>query len=139
MTTSIEVRAPIERVFEHLTDHEQMARWPGISGCRLIQTGSPKNGRGAIREVRVRGLVLHEEVVVFAPPHRYDYEIVRGLPVKHRGTVHLLATEDGGTRVTWDITMATRLPLLAEIVCAQLRAGLPKALAFVKAELESGR
>jgi uncharacterized protein YndB with AHSA1/START domain len=136
LRTIITVRAPIERVFEHLTDHEAMGRWPGVGGCRVVREGKPRNGRGAIREVKARGLTLLEEVVVFDPPHRFDYQIVKGLPVAHRGTVHLVPSADGVV-VTWDITMASRWPLIAEIACAQLRTGLPKALAFFKRETES--
>lgn len=136
LRTTLEVRAPIETVFERLTDHEVMARWPGIGGCRLVREGRPRNGRGAIREVKVRGLTLLEEVVVFEPPHRFDYEIIKGLPVAHRGTVHLVPSKDG-TLVTWDITMASRWPLLAEVVCAQLRSGMPRALQFFKTATES--
>jgi polyketide cyclase/dehydrase/lipid transport protein len=53
------VRAPIDRVFQLITDHESMAEWPGISGCRLIAEGTPRNGLGAVlpRPSRRRALL----------------------------------------------------------------------------------
>ena len=129
--THIEVRqrvdAPIELVFERITDHEAMRDWPGIGGCVLIQTGEPRNGLGAVRRVKAGGLTLDEEVVQWAPPTRYEYTIIRGLPVEHRGAV-TLSEVDGGTEVRWAVTMSSRVPLLAVTVGAFLQNGLGRAL-----------
>src|SRR5262249_55346475 len=102
----IRIRAPIERVFERLTDHEDMRRWPGVSACRLITEGTPRNGLGAVRRISVYGLTLDEAVVRFEPPHRYDYSIVRGLPVDHLGTVELSA-QGATTEVRWRVRLSS--------------------------------
>ena len=121
------VRAPIARVFERITDHEAMVDWPGISACKLIVDGSPKNGLGAVRRITALGLTLDERVVEWDPPARYDYQIIRGLPVEHLGTVRL-TERDGGTDVSWSVTLRSRVPLVAELVGASLRLGLGRAL-----------
>ena len=131
----ITVRAPIATVFERITDHEAMASWPGIQSCRLLREGETPNGLGAVREVKTRGLTLIEEVVQFEPPRRYDYTILRGLPVEHRGTVTLL-DEGSAVRVVWEVRLASRVPFLAEIVGQQLRNGLAHGLAYFKRETE---
>src|SRR5207244_3917205 len=81
------VRAPIELVFERITDHEDMRNWPGIAACELVEVGDPRNGLGAVRKIRTSGITLYEKVVQWEPPNRYDYTITKGLPVDHRGTV----------------------------------------------------
>ena len=133
---SITIRAPIARVFERLSDHEGMAKWPGIAGSRLVKDGEPtRNGLGAIRRVKVSGLTLDEEVVHFDAPTAYDYTIIKGMPVDHRGKVRL-AESSGAVQVTWSVRLASRVPLVAQLMALGLRRGLPKALAYLKAELE---
>jgi hypothetical protein len=122
------VRGNLDEVFARITDHEGMARWPGVKRAQLIIEGSPtKNGLGAVRRITAGGLTLDEKVVQWEPPARYDYMIVRGLPVDHRGTVQLYARE-GGVDVEWTIDLRGRVPLVAEAVAIALRAGLGRAL-----------
>ncbi len=126
----IVIQAPIERVFARLADHEAMAGWPGITACRLVVEGQPRNGLGAVRRITAGGVTLDERVVRWDPPHGYDYQIIRGLPVEHLGTVTLSETADG-VAVDWHIDMASRVPLLARFVGFRLRGGLPRALRYV--------
>ncbi len=132
---TIEVRAPIELVFERLMDHEAMSDWPGVSSCRLVREGSPRNGLGAVREVVGNGLTLLEEVVAYLPLEGYDYKITKGLPVDHLGSVRLKSIDDG-VRLTWNIRMSSRWPFVCGLVGRGLSHGLPKALAQFKAAAE---
>ena len=111
------IAAPIEAVWERLTDHEGMSDWPGVGSCRLVRDGTPRNGLGAVREIKARGLTLLEEIVVWQPPERFEYTITKGLPVDHRGIVQL-ARDGDATRVTWNIRMDSRWPSR----CHRLRA-----------------
>jgi len=129
------VRAPLETVFERITDHEAMSAWPGVGTCRLLREGETPNGLGAVREIKVSGLTLLEEVVRFEPPRRYDYTIIRGLPADHLGTVSLFP-EGESVRVVWEVRIASRVPLLARLVAHQLRNGLGHALEYFKRETE---
>jgi uncharacterized protein YndB with AHSA1/START domain len=137
LETSIVIRAPIEDVFDRLIDHEAMASWPGVGSCKLIEEGSPRNGLGAVRRIRVRGITLDERVVRYERPTAFDYAILRGLPIDHHlGEVRLREVEGGRVEVTWTIEISSRWPLVAEIVASQLRSGLPRALRFVADGLE---
>jgi uncharacterized protein YndB with AHSA1/START domain len=122
------VRAPIELVFERITDHEDMSNWPGVGKCELVEQGEPRNGLGAVRKIGAGGLSLFEKVVQWEPPNRYDYTIIKGLPVEHRGTVELTKV-DGGVEVHWTVRMSSRIPFLVELVGLALRRGLGVALA----------
>ncbi len=134
--TSITINRPLEVVFERLTDHEAMADWPGINACKLVETGTPRNGLGAVREVRLSGLTLLEKVVRFEPPHAFDYTITKGLPVDHLGEVRL-SEQQGATEVTWEINLTSRWPMLCAVLQWQMKRGLPKALAFVRDQLQA--
>lgn len=141
------VRAPIQLVFDRLTDHEAMNEWPGVSKCRLIEEGTPRNGVGAVRAIKAGGVTLHEKVVHFEPPTRFEYQIIKGLPVSHLGSVTLAPVASPGdspvtspgdalVRLRWHISISSRVPLLARVVCFQLRRGLPRALDYFIAETE---
>lgn len=134
------IRAPITAAFEALTDHEGMAAWPGVASALLVREGSPRNGPGAVRRIRAGGLTIDEELVAWSPPHRFEYRIVKGLPVRHRGEVELNErTEDGGpvTTVTWRIRMSSPIPFFAPIVGWRVKDGLREALASVTRRLEA--
>jgi uncharacterized protein YndB with AHSA1/START domain len=131
---SVLVRAPIALVFERITDHEAMVSWPGIQACRLIVEGTPRNGLGAVRRIKANGVTLDERVVNYEPPVRYDYQIIRGLPVKHLGTVRLNETPEG-VRVTWHIELSSWVPGIAPVVAFLLQRGLPGALNFFAASV----
>ena len=135
VSKKLHIQAPIELVFERLVDHEAMSDWPGIASCRLVREGAPRNGLGAVRQVKARGLTLLEEIVHYEPPLRYDYRITKGLPVDHLGSVRLSATE-GGVELAWEVRMTSRWPLVCEIVGNLLAKGLDEALASFKAETE---
>jgi len=123
-------------VFNRLADHEDMANWPGITGSILVKEGSPRNGMGAIRKINVAGLTLLEEIVEFEPPRRMAYTIIKGLPVKHRGTI-TLKEDTNGTLLEWQIRLTSHWPFLGPIMRVALDIGLERALHWVKNQLES--
>lgn len=131
----IGVSGPIERVFERLTDHEAMADWPGVQACRLVAQGQPRNGLGAVRRITVAGLTLDEEVVLYQPPRRFDYRIIRGLPIEHHASVRLSEDGGGGVTIDWQIRMSSRVPLLARGMALVLRIGLWRALRHLAKQL----
>ena len=135
VSKKVYIEAPIELAFERILDHDAMNDWPGITACRVVREGTPRNGLGAVREVRARGLTLLEEVVHYEPPLRYDYRITKGLPVDHLGSVRLSPTE-GGVELAWEVRMTSRWPLVCEVVGNLLGKGLDEALAGFKAETE---
>lgn len=129
------VRAPLALVFDRITDHEAMRDWPGVTDCTLVAQGHPKNGVGAVRAVKARGLTLHERVVRFEPPHGYDYSIIKGLPVQHLGRVRLEQRGDA-VLVDWTIELSSKIPLLAQVVGKLLERNIPSALAYFQRETE---
>jgi len=136
MRKTVTIDAPLAFVFERMVDHEAMSDWPGVSGATLSVEGSPtRNGLGAVRVIKAKGLALHEEVVHFEPPHRYDYSIIKGLPVDHLGTVRLEEIGDS-VELSWEVTISSAWPFLAQIVTGLLARELPTALAHLKRDTE---
>jgi uncharacterized protein YndB with AHSA1/START domain len=133
----VTIHAPLEKVFERFADHEGMSSWPGVGSCRLVREGTPKNGLGAMRRVKVGGLTIDEEVVHYDPPKGFDYAVRRGLPVSyHLGQVRF-AEQGDAVQVTWTVRMRSKWPLAAQIAAGALRRALPGALRYLKAGLEA--
>jgi uncharacterized protein YndB with AHSA1/START domain len=106
------LRAPIDSVFDQLTDHENYASFHGVSSSTLTRTGErERNGVGAQRRIRLGAAVLWEDIVAFERPTLLEYRIVKMLPpiVRHvLGRVRLTKTSEG-TRVVWTSEFEARV------------------------------
>ena len=95
---------PIEEVFAILSDHASYAQFKAIEQSNLLVEGKhEKNGLGAVREIISGGSNLHEEIVVYEPPHKLGYKVVKSkpLPYDHQLGEITLKEEDEITHVTW--------------------------------------
>jgi hypothetical protein len=95
------IAAPVEQVFDWLTDPVNLAAAPLALRARYAKD-SPGPGLGALREVIGLGLWFREEITVFDRPHSYSYLILRSFPeFNHEGgTLTFMASGDG-THVDW--------------------------------------
>lgn len=115
ITVKRTIKAPIEKVFELLSDHEGYARFPGISKAVLKTQGkTEKNGKGAVRRIEAGRLWFIEEITAFDRPSRLGYRITDSLlPLEHKGANIALRETPEGTQVTWTSTFRVRLPLVS--------------------------
>jgi uncharacterized protein YndB with AHSA1/START domain len=117
------LRAPIDRVFDAVSDHEGFFRHPGIERCVVTRPGDEeKNGLGAVRELDGGGYHFIEEIVRFERPSRFDYRIrsltrgKRAMPIEHElGWLELSETAEG-TRVDWRSRFRFRIPLIGRLL-----------------------
>jgi uncharacterized protein YndB with AHSA1/START domain len=129
--------APIETVFDVMTDHRGVADY--MWACwrsTLDQEGTPApNGVGAIRRLVVIGLPFVEEIIEYERPTRYAYKMLSGAPTRnHIGTVRL-RDADGGTEVSWHLRSTLKiagvdrlmLPVLKKIIDELLKGGITAA------------
>src|SRR6201993_1546693 len=104
--------APIEKVFDVLTDHRGMADYvPLLRRSTLDREGTPApNGVGAVRRLEAVGPAIVEEIIDYQRPTRYAYKMLSGAPVRdHVGTVEL--REAGtGTEVSWHLRSTPKIP-----------------------------
>lgn len=141
--------APIEAVFDAVSDHERFISGPTIEECRVEKEGAEeRNGLGAVRRVRGGGYVFVEDIVGFDRPRRYDYRVVelksargRRQPFHHELGWLELTEVDGGTRVDWRSRFRFTIPLLGWALERVQGPGLAKVfagmLAAAKARVEA--
>jgi hypothetical protein len=131
------VAAPIELVFDVLTDHRGYAKLTPLRSSTLEREGEPApNGVGAIRVLKLAGPPIREEVTEFDSPSRFAYKMLSGAPVKsHTGTVEL-ASEGSSTRVVWRVDSTPSLPVPAPIWAAAVRPVIRMLLKAVTKESE---
>jgi uncharacterized protein YndB with AHSA1/START domain len=113
-TVSVETTfpAPIETVFDLITDHANYSQFRVIQHSELLRPGKLEpNGVGALRRVYSRPLRFEEEITAFERPTRMDYLIRRvNAPLRHQGGSMLLERSSDGTRVTWTSTFEFTTP-----------------------------
>lgn len=137
------IHAPVERVFEAVSDHVRLVRMAGIE-TKILRTGDrDPAGVGCVREVRVRpGIRFVEEITAWEPPHGYTYQITSSsLPMDHEGSRLSLVERDGATEVTWSGVARLTIPVIGGVLegpfVRSLERSFATMLAQVKAELES--
>ena len=117
------INAPIETVFDVLTDHRKYSEFTPLRSSTLEQEGEPApNGVGAIRVLRLAGPPIREQVTEYVRPTRFVYKLLSGAPVRnHVGTVDLVQ-EAGGTRINYHVESFPSVPRpLAPVVAGVMR------------------
>lgn len=120
---TIRIRAPIERVWELISDHESYTFFKNVSEAKLLKEGTlEKNGLGAVRKVRVLGVTFVEDIVAFDPPKCLEYRVKKcTLPIRHEIGCMTLANRGEGTDIHWVTRFETPIPLVGRILAPILR------------------
>jgi uncharacterized protein YndB with AHSA1/START domain len=120
------VSAPIETVFDVLTDHRGYAQITPLRSVTLEREGDPApNGVGAIRRLGLVGPPIREEVTEFDRPTRFVYRLLSGAPVRdYIGTVELAPDGDRKTHVVYRVDTFPVIPLTGRAVVAVARTGV---------------
>jgi hypothetical protein len=143
-----EIAAPAVAVWERVSAHEDTASWIApVKNVKLVRTGEPRNGIGAIRVVEfgppLRG-TIHEEVTYFVAPHAFHYVLFKGLPalVSHLGKVIVDDFGNGRSRLRWEVDFVFRtwhpFRLLVPSFLRTFHDVLTSGLANLKSQLEGG-
>ena len=124
-------RTEPEIVFEHLLRPERLSEVFPAEFRRLRRSPGPDpDGPGSVRQVRLPGLRLREQITRCERAEAIEYRLVgaRSLVRHHRGLIRLLP-EGGGTLVDYRIELETRVPGLAAVAPVlekALRTGLER-------------
>jgi uncharacterized protein YndB with AHSA1/START domain len=118
ITVKRTIKAPPEKVFALLSEHEAYTRFPGVSKSVLEQPGkAERNGIGAVRRIESGRLWFVEEITAFERPGRLGYRITRSiLPLDHQGANIVLRETPEGTAITWTSTFRVTVPLLGGVL-----------------------
>ena len=115
--------APIETVFDSLTNHRAIADcvW-AVRRSTLDREGVPApNGVGAVRRIETVGPPIVEEIIDYQRPTRYAYKMLSGAPVRdHVGTVELREA-GAGTEVSWHLRSTPKIPGLDRLLSLVLK------------------
>jgi uncharacterized protein YndB with AHSA1/START domain len=116
-------RAPVERVFAYLAEHENLAQLFGTRVERVRDGETERNGVGSCRRLSFHGLLPFEETVtVFEPNERIVYRITKGSPMRdHEGAMAFGASAGVGSRLDYRIRFGSAVPGLAALVARVLR------------------
>jgi len=128
-----DLSAPVEEVFAHLAEHENLAALFGAKVKRLSDGDTERNGVGSRRELKVGPAPAFEETVTrYVPDELIEYKITKGSPLDgHVGTMKFSPTSSGGTHLDYRIRIASKIPLVAPVVARQLTKDVEKGLAGV--------
>jgi len=137
-----EFRVPVERVFAHLSEHENLG---GVFGMRVerVQDGAPqRNGVGSVRRLSLNGIAPFEETVTAYREHQLiEYTITKGTPLnEHHGAMRFSRRESGhASHLEYAIRLGSDVPGVAKVVAAVLRRRLTSGLARVDEALVAAR
>lgn len=130
ITVTRTLKAPIEKVFDVIADHENYKNFPGIKASKLVKEGKKdRNGVGAVREIDAGKAWFQEEITAYERPRRLDYLIVASRPpLEHKGGSVRLEPDGAGCKVTWTTTVGVKVPLIGglldKLLVPQLERGL---------------
>jgi len=117
MFASQTINAPIEDVFDRISDHENFLSTLALSSTSVTNPGiNEKNGLGAIRHVRAPGLSLEEEITAFDRPNSFQYLIINPSSLaKHEYAKVSLHTIANGTRIDWESRLSTKGTIVGRV------------------------
>lgn len=130
-----EFDAPVERLFDHLSEHENLGVLFPARVERVRDGESSRNGVGSVRRLSINGLLPFEETVLVCEANeRIEYAITKGSPLRgHRGVMRFSERPEGGSRLDYTITFGAVVPGLAPVVAVALRRTITRGLAEVDA------
>jgi hypothetical protein len=115
VTSKTMVAAPIETVWDKLSNHVGMSQWgPGIS-VTMDKLGTPDpNGVGAVRRIASPGPGpdIVEEVVTFDAPRVLGYKALSGVPFPGYAAEVRLSEAGAGTHISYTISSSASFPLV---------------------------
>jgi uncharacterized protein YndB with AHSA1/START domain len=114
VTSQTTVAAPIETVWDKLSDHVGMSQWgPVTVTMDRLGTADP-NGVGAIRRIASKGPGpdIVEEVVTFEAPNRFGYKALSGTPFPGYAGEVRLTPSGSGTHINYTVSTTASFPLV---------------------------
>jgi len=103
--------APIETIFNIMTDHESFGKVISTVVKRVVDSSGPnKNGVGSVRRISAFPFPSFEETVVtFKPYQLMEYKVSKGSPIKnHKGRMEFF-DESKKTRLYYTIEFDPKL------------------------------
>ena len=129
--------APVERVYAHLAEHENLEEVFGARITRVRDGHSDRNGTGSVRALKLNPVLpAFEETVTQAVPNELiEYRITQGSPLKDHVGVMRFAPEGTGSRLDYTIDFESKIPGAGGLIKAIIEKSVRRGLAGVDAKL----
>ena len=125
VTSQTTVAAPIETVWDKLSDHVGMSQWGPVTVTMDKLGATDPNGVGAVRRIASRGPGpdIVEEVVTFEAPNLFGYKALSGTPFPGYAGEVRLTPAGSGTHIDYTVSTTASFPLVKAplaVVCQVL-------------------
>ena len=123
--------APVDRVYAHLAEHENLEQVFGAKITRVRDGRSSRNGVGSVRSLKLNPLLpAFEETITQAEPDRLiEYRITKGSPLKDHVGIMRFAPEGTGTRLDYTIDFESKIPGAGGLIKSMIEKNVRKGLA----------
>jgi uncharacterized protein YndB with AHSA1/START domain len=114
-TSETTVAAPIDTVWDKLSDHVGMSQWGAGLTVTMDKVGTPDpNGVGAVRRIAAPGPGpdIVEEVVTFEAPRVLGYKALSGTPFPGYAGEVRLSSAGAGTHISYTVSTTASFPLV---------------------------
>lgn len=131
------IDAPVDVVWDVLTDHARYREWTPVPHSRLVTPGGDDpNGVDAVRFLGVGPVGATERVLVFEPESHLAYTVDAGLPVRdHRADARL--TDGGGwTQLEYTGSLRAIVPGTGPVLALVVRRALATLVGSLARESE---
>jgi len=124
---------PVDRVYDYLSEHENLGPLFGARITRVNDGDASRNGVGSRRLLRVGPMPPFEETVTKAQPGELiEYRITHGGMLRnHVGIMKFSPLPGGGSHLDYRIRLASHVPGLAAITKVVLTRAITKGLPLV--------
>jgi hypothetical protein len=114
VTSQTTVAAPIETVWDKLSDHVGMSEWGPVTVTMDKLGIADPNGVGAIRRIASAGPGpdIVEEVVTFEAPTLFGYKALSGTPFPGYAGEVRLTPAGSGTHINYTVSTTASFPLV---------------------------
>lgn len=130
------INAPVEHVWNVITDHNNAGKWAFFSSELTQQGEDYANGLNAVRKIGLFGLTFFEKVSGWRPEKAYLYHLQsKWLIRNHKGMVHLSQLGES-VKVCWSIHFSSPLPGLGKLNSVILSRMIKQSLKKLKIEVE---
>lgn len=126
---SVQIDAPVEKVWAVLNDQDRMGQWIGFGEVHIVKPGAlVRDGVGSERRMKGPIGTVVEQTIGLLPLQSVRYRVIQGSPfVDHQGQVQLRSLP-GKTEVSWTIRFRSRVPFAGGLLRRVLKRMLEKML-----------
>lgn len=113
-----EFNAPIEIIFDYLSDHNNFGKLLGANITRIKDASEANpNGLGSVRSIKLGIEILQETIVTFDAPRVIEYKISNNVPVNyHLGRLEFTSLDDHKTLLNYSIELESKFSFLDPLV-----------------------